>query len=95
MWAAGGGALDGITRDSVLQIAVSLGIEAREVTLSRIDLLRADEVFLTGSGAKIVPVASLDSQPIGWDDTPPGKRPVTHRILGAFSEYTRTHGIPF
>ncbi len=89
------GSLDGITRDSVLQIAVSLGIEAREVTLSRIDLLRADEVFLTGSGAKIVPVASLDSQPIGWDDTPPGRRPVTHRILAAFSEYTRTHGIPF
>jgi branched-chain amino acid aminotransferase len=89
------GALDGITRDSVMQIARSLGIGAREETLSRLDLLRADEVFLTGSGARIVPVASLDGQPIGWDEVAPGDRSVTQRIIAAFPDFTRAHGTPF
>jgi branched-chain amino acid aminotransferase len=89
------GSLDGITRDSVLQIAAASGIEAREGTLSRVDLLRADEVFLTGSGARIVPVATLDGQPVGWDDVAPGARPITRRIIEAFPEFTRAHGTRF
>jgi branched-chain amino acid aminotransferase len=89
------GSLDGITRDSVLQIARSLGVPAREQTLSRVDLLQADEAFLTGSGAKIVPVATLDGQPVGWDDVAPGSRPVTRRVLEGFAEFTRSHGTPF
>ena len=89
------GALDGITRDSVMQIGRGLGIEVREQSLSRIDLLRADEVFLTGSGARIVPVASLDGQPVGWDDALPGDRPVTSRVIAAFPAFTRSHGTPF
>ncbi len=89
------GALDGITRDSVLQISRDLGIEACEGSLSRLDLLRAEEVFLTGSGARIVPVASLDGQPVGWDDVAPGDRPVTHRIIEAFPAFTRRHRTDF
>jgi branched-chain amino acid aminotransferase len=89
------GALDGITRDSVFQIAGDLGIPAREESLSRIDLLRADEVFLTGSGARIVPVASLDGQPVGWDGLAPGSRPVTLQILEAFPAFTRRHRTGF
>lgn len=89
------GALDGITRDSVMQIARSLGREAREQTLSRVDLLRAEEAFLTGSGARIVPVASLDGQPVGWDDAAPGDRPVTRQIMDAFPEFTRANGTAF
>lgn len=89
------GSLDGITRDSVFQIAGSLGIESEEKTLSRIDLLQADEVFLTGTGARIVPVATLDDAPIGSGDCPPGERPVTKRILDAFPEFTRAHGTVF
>ncbi len=89
------GSLAGITRDSVMQIGVSLGIEAREESLSRGDLLEADEVFLTGSGARIVPVASLDDQPIGRLDVVPGARPITRQILDAFPAFTRRNGTPF
>ena len=89
------GALDGITRDSVFRIAAALGIPAREQTLSRIDLLRSDEAFLTGSGARIVPVASLDGQPVGWDDTPAGRRPITRRIIEAFPGFARENATPF
>jgi branched-chain amino acid aminotransferase len=56
------GALDGITRGRVLKLAPELGLRAEERTLSRVDLLAADEVFLTGSGAGFVPVLSLDGQ---------------------------------
>lgn len=86
------GSLDGITRDSVLQIARGLGIDCAERSLSRIDLLGADEVFLTGTGAKIVPVASLDGEPIGWEDRPPGSREVTRQVQDAFVEFARANG---
>lgn len=89
------GSLDGITRDSVMRIAHGLGVEAREQTLSRVDLLRADEVFLTGSGARIVPVATLDGEPVGWDEVPPGERTLTRRVIEAFPDFTRAHGTPF
>ena len=89
------GSLDGITRDSVMEIARAAGIEAREQSLSRVDLLRAEEAFLTGSGARIVPVASLDGQPVGWDDVAPGERPVTRRVIEDFPAFTRSHGTPF
>ena len=89
------GSLDGITRDSVMQIGVSLGIDARQESLSRIDLLQASEVFLTGSGARIVPVATLDGQLIGANDVSPGARPITRQILDAFPEFTRRNGTPF
>jgi branched-chain amino acid aminotransferase len=84
------GSLEGITRDSVLAIAGELGIEARERSLGRFDLLAADEVFLTGSGARLVPVATLDGQPIGA-----GSHPVTERLIEAFGPYTTRHGTPF
>lgn len=58
------GALEGITRARVLRLAPELGLSVGERTLSRLDVLAADEVFLTGSGAGIVPVKSLDGQPI-------------------------------
>ena len=89
------GSLDGITRDSVIRIAAAMGTESRERTLSRIDLLRADEVFLTGTGAKIVPVRSLDGCSIGPPDRAPGRRPLTTAILGAFPAFAREHGTAF
>ena len=84
------GALDGITRSSVLEIAASEGIAAREQTLGRFDLLGADEVFLTGTGARIVGVRALDGQPIG-----DGARPLTHRLARAFDRFVTTRGTPF
>jgi len=68
------GVLEGITRDTVLQIAAAEGIPAREGTLARSDLVIADEVFFTGTAAEIVPVREVDDHLIGE----PG--PVTRRL---------------
>jgi len=76
------GALAGITRRSVLELAAGLGIPARERTLGRVDLLSADEVFLTGTGARIMPVRSLDGRPIG--KRAPG--PLTEQLTAAFAQ---------
>lgn len=84
------GALEGITRASVLEIAAELGIEAREATLGRFDLFAADECFLTGTGARIVPVGTFDGAPIGHG----GVGPVTSRLMDAFGPYTQRHGTP-
>jgi branched-chain amino acid aminotransferase len=62
---ADSGILEGITRNAILELANILKIPARETTLTRHDLLVADECFLTGSAAEVIPVVSIDSRPIG------------------------------
>ncbi len=84
------GALEGITRRSVLELAPGLGIAARERTLGRFDLFAADEAFLTGSGAGLVPIRSLDGRPIG----PGAPGPTFARIAAAFAEATESLGTP-
>ena len=59
------GALEGITRASVITIARDLGVEVREDNLLRSDLYLADEAFLTGTAAEIVPMRSVDDREIG------------------------------
>jgi branched-chain amino acid aminotransferase len=59
------GALEGITRDSVMTIARDLGYEVCECTLLRTDLYLADEAFMTGTAAEIVPIRSVDDREIG------------------------------
>jgi len=81
------GALEGITRARVLRLAAELAIEAREQSLSRYDLLTADEVFLTGSGAGIVPAHSLDNQPLSRGD-------VAQRLLERTRRYALEQGTP-
>ncbi len=73
------GALDGITRASVLELADAHGLACEVRTLGRMDLLGADEVFLTGTGAGIVRVRTLDGQLLGSPE--PG--PVTARLSEA------------
>ena len=85
------GALEGITRATVLEIAASLGIPARAQSLGRFDLFAADEVFLTGSGAALVPVRSLDGRSIGAA----GQRPVYEKIRSVFLETAAERGTPF
>jgi branched-chain amino acid aminotransferase len=85
------GALEGITRATVLELATSLGIPARAQSLGRFDLFAADEVFLTGSGAGLVPVRSLDGQSLGAGV--PG--PVYEKIWSAFLEAAPGRGTPF
>jgi len=93
---ASDGSLDGIVRRSVLELAPGLGLRAAERTLSRIDLLAADEVFLTGTGAGIVPVRTLDARPIGAGEAAAAEAgPTVARVRAAFAELTKTLGVPF
>lgn len=84
------GLLRGVTRDAVLEIARELGISALERPFTLHDVYTADEVFLTGTGAEIGPVGSVDGRVIGSGR--PG--PVTLRLLEAYRERTRREGTP-
>ncbi|HLG00094.1 MAG TPA: branched-chain amino acid transaminase [Acidimicrobiia bacterium] len=59
------GALDGITRDSVMVIARDMGYEVREENILRSDLYIADEAFLTGTAAEVVPIREVDDRVVG------------------------------
>ncbi|MFO7590805.1 MAG: branched-chain amino acid transaminase [Acidimicrobiia bacterium] len=59
------GALEGLTRDTVMTIARDLGYDVREQTLLRTDLYLADEAFLCGTAAEVVPIRSVDDREIG------------------------------
>jgi branched-chain amino acid aminotransferase len=82
------GALYGITRNTVLDAARELGIPTGEPQLTRYDVYIADEMFLTGTAAEMVPVVKVDGRVIG--DGKPG--PVTLQLLKAFREKTKTDG---
>jgi len=84
------GALNGITRGVVLELASKLGLPASEANLTRYDVMTADECFLTGSAAEIVPVASLDGRTIGTGK--PGA--VTLQLTTEFRKLTRSEGTP-
>jgi branched-chain amino acid aminotransferase len=78
------GALDGITRDSVITIARDFGYEVREETLLRTDLYLADEAFLCGTAAEIVPIREVDDREIG----DPGE--ITRKIQETY--FAAVHG---
>lgn len=84
------GALDGITRRVILELADQLGIPWVERSLTRYDLFVADEFFLTGTAAEVIPVVSLDRRVIG--DGKPG--PLTRRFIAAFKQLASTTGTP-
>ncbi len=85
------GLLVGITRGVVLDLAREMGIPAQETGLVVHNLATADEMFLTGTGAELIPVVDFDEQPVG--DGRPG--PVFERLLVAFREKTATEGVPY
>ncbi len=82
------GALEGVTRATVMELATTLGIPVLEQTLSRFDFFAAEEAFLTGSGAGIVPIRSLDARAIGRGR--PG--PIFEKVRVAFSEAVAEFG---
>ena len=84
------GALYGITRRVVLDLAVELGFKVAETNLSRYDLFNADECFLTGTGAELVPVVRLDGRVIGTGK--PG--PITERLVAQYRALTKMSGEP-
>lgn len=77
------GALAGITRDVLLELAAAEGLAVRERPLALFDLRTADEVFLSGTGAGVVPVREID----GWALPAPG--PVTRRLTTALEALAR------
>lgn len=84
------GALEGITRGAILELAGEAGIPARESRLTRYDVYTADECFLTGTGAEVIAVVEADGRGIG--DGTPG--PLTNRLKDAFHALARNEGAP-
>ena len=80
------GILEGITRDAVIELAKQASIEVREQTLSKHDVYTADECFLTGTAAEVVPVVKVDSRRIG--DGKPG--PITRDLKDRFHRLARS-----
>ena len=86
--AASQGALRGITRGAIIDIARDLGIPLHETELTRYDIWCADECFLSGTGAEVIPAVKLDGREIGQGR--PG--PVTQRVLAAFRQRVLVEG---
>jgi len=84
------GALDGITRRVVFEIAAELRIPIREAEMSRHEIFTADECFLTGTAAEVIAAVKLDQRIIGTGK--PG--PITQRVIARFRELTQTTGTP-
>ena len=84
------GALYGITRATVIELAKKIGVEVSEPNLTRYDLFNADECFVTGTGAEIMPVVKIDARVIG--DGKPG--PLTRRLVTDYHALTKVAGEP-
>jgi branched-chain amino acid aminotransferase len=85
------GVLRGITRQTVMDLARRRRLDVHEDLLTRHDLFNADEVFLTGTAAELVPVSKIDGRVIGQGR--PG--PITKRLQQAFRQLTRTEGVRY
>jgi branched-chain amino acid aminotransferase len=84
------GALEGVTRGAILELAAEAGISAAEARMTRYDVYTADECFLTGTGAELMPVTEVDGRPIGAGQ--PGA--VTRQLTTAFHALVRNEGDP-
>lgn len=85
------GALEGITRDAVIGLAKDIGIEFEEKMLRIEDIYAADEVFLTGTAAEIIPVTTIDKHRINGGK--PGE--VTRRLMEEFKKITKVSGVRY
>lgn len=84
------GILEGITRDTVMNLARRLGVPVREALFNRYDLYTADECFLTGTAAEVIPVVECDGRSIGSGR--PG--PVVTSLIQAYRELVHREGTP-
>ena len=84
------GTLEGITRNVVMRLASEAGLEVVEGVLTRYDLYTADEVFLTGTAAEVIPVVNIDRRSIGTGV--PGL--VTRQLATAFRRFAGANGTP-
>ena len=84
------GILLGITRKAVMEIARDMGIEVQETFMNRFDLYTADEMFVTGTAAEVVPVSRIDGRQVG-----DGKiGPIAGEIRQKYIQMVRTEGYP-
>lgn len=83
------GLLEGVTRNAVIELAQDAGIPVQETIFTRYDLYVADECFLTGTAAELIPAVEVDGRVIG--DGKPG--PIFQRLLAEFRELTTCDGI--
>ncbi|MCS7224682.1 MAG: branched-chain-amino-acid transaminase [Armatimonadetes bacterium] len=83
------GILKGITREVVIHLAAQMGMTVEETILTLHDVYTAQECFLTGTGAEIMPVVKIDGRVIGTGEV----GPVTRRLLEAFRRYTKEAGV--
>ncbi len=79
------GILEGVTRRVILELCARLSIPAVEQTMQRHDLYVADECFLTGTGAEVIPVTQIDRRPIAGGQV----GPITRKIIAAFHQHVR------
>ena len=86
---ANAGILNGITRQVVMKLASELGMACEEENITLHDLYTADECFLTGTAAEVIPAVRCDGRTIGSG----GAGPITLKILKAFRDYSRSTGV--
>ena len=82
------GILEGVTRNSVIDLARDAGMRVEERVFTRHDLYIADECFLTGTAAEVIPVVKIDRRVIG--NGQPGK--VTEKLIAAFRQFAHSCG---
>jgi branched-chain amino acid aminotransferase len=82
------GALRGITRDAIIEIANEAGMTVREEPFTLFEVYDADEIFLTGTAAEVIPVVKVDGRPIG--DGKPG--PVGKQLIREYRKRTSLDG---
>ncbi len=86
----GAGILIGVTRNAVMEVAAAQGVPLREESFNVQFVYNADEVFLTGTAAEVIPVVELDNRAIGTGR--PG--PITQRLIRGFHELVAQSGTP-
>ena len=84
------GCLKGVTRGAAMELLTQAGVSVAEENLTLYDVYTADECFLTGTAAEIIPAVELDRRTIGTGN--PGD--ITRRLIDAFRELTATTGTP-
>lgn len=82
--------LQGVTRETVLEIATEMGLETREAFFTLFEVYGADEAFITGTAAEVGPVVEVDQRTIG--DGKPGK--ITKAIMARYRDLVRSVGTP-
>lgn len=83
------GILEGITRNTVMELARDMGITVEEKLFTLFDVYTADECFLTGTAAEVIPAVNVDARDIGTGQ--PGT--ITKQLIEAYRNLTRTEGV--